>query len=136
MLSVSLFFCILQGQLGVLQDKIDHLERLLAENNEIIANIRDSVINLRETVKDGKMFPEGNMSQGDLELLPPAPVLLPIHSEDCMFAARTYSKAADGVQVQKKEVLRLGGPIDCHGSMIIFLLLGHTAQNLPCQYLI
>ncbi len=101
MLSVSLFFCILQGQLGVLQDKIDHLERLLAENNEIIANIRDSVINLKETVKDGKMFPEGNMSQGDLELLPAAPVLLPIHPEDCQFAARTYSKAAD-VQVQKK----------------------------------
>uniref|UniRef100_A0A672KBT0 Alpha-mannosidase n=1 Tax=Sinocyclocheilus grahami TaxID=75366 RepID=A0A672KBT0_SINGR len=75
------------GQLGILQDKIDHLERLLAENNEIIGNIRDSVINLRETVKDGKMFPEGNMSQGDLELLPPAPALLPIHSEDCQFAS-------------------------------------------------
>uniref|UniRef100_A0A672KGM8 Alpha-mannosidase n=1 Tax=Sinocyclocheilus grahami TaxID=75366 RepID=A0A672KGM8_SINGR len=87
------------GQLGILQDKIDHLERLLAENNEIIGNIRDSVINLRETVKDGKMFPEGNMSQGDLELLPPAPALLPIHSEDCQFAARTYSKTADGVQM-------------------------------------
>uniref|UniRef100_A0A8C1RFR6 Mannosidase, alpha, class 2A, member 1 n=1 Tax=Cyprinus carpio TaxID=7962 RepID=A0A8C1RFR6_CYPCA len=87
------------GQLGILQDKIDHLERLLAENNEIIANIRDSVINLRETVKDGKMFPEGSMSQGNRELLPPAPALLPIHSEDCQFAARTYSKAADGVQM-------------------------------------
>uniref|UniRef100_A0A671SAX7 Alpha-mannosidase n=1 Tax=Sinocyclocheilus anshuiensis TaxID=1608454 RepID=A0A671SAX7_9TELE len=87
------------GQLGILQDKIDHLERLLAENNEIIANIRDSVINLRETVKDGKMFPEGNMSQGNVELLPPAPALLPIHSEDCQFAAQTYSKAADGVQM-------------------------------------
>uniref|UniRef100_A0A8C1PXU6 Mannosidase, alpha, class 2A, member 1 n=1 Tax=Cyprinus carpio TaxID=7962 RepID=A0A8C1PXU6_CYPCA len=45
----------------------NHLERLLAENNEIIANIRDSVINLRETVKDGKMFPEGSMSQGNRE---------------------------------------------------------------------
>uniref|UniRef100_A0A672K4W8 Alpha-mannosidase n=1 Tax=Sinocyclocheilus grahami TaxID=75366 RepID=A0A672K4W8_SINGR len=76
--------------LGILQDKIDHLERLLAENNEIIGNIRDSVINLRETVKDGKMFPEGNMSQGDLELLPPAPALLPIHSEDCQFAPRGH----------------------------------------------
>uniref|UniRef100_A0A671SCC4 Alpha-mannosidase n=1 Tax=Sinocyclocheilus anshuiensis TaxID=1608454 RepID=A0A671SCC4_9TELE len=65
----------------------NHLERLLAENNEIIANIRDSVINLRETVKDGKMFPEGNMSQGNVELLPPAPALLPIHSEDCQFAS-------------------------------------------------
>uniref|UniRef100_A0A673LJF1 Alpha-mannosidase n=1 Tax=Sinocyclocheilus rhinocerous TaxID=307959 RepID=A0A673LJF1_9TELE len=75
------------GPLGILQDKIDHLERLLAENNEIIANIRDSVINLRETVKDGKMFPEGNMSQGDVELLLPAPALLPIHSEDCQFAS-------------------------------------------------
>jgi len=95
----TIFSLFLQGQLGILQDKIDHLERLLAENNDIIANIRDSVINLRETVKVGKMFPEGNMSQGVLELLPPAPALIPIHSEDCQFAARTYSKAADGVQV-------------------------------------
>uniref|UniRef100_A0A8C2DMJ3 Alpha-mannosidase n=1 Tax=Cyprinus carpio TaxID=7962 RepID=A0A8C2DMJ3_CYPCA len=98
--SKGMFLCFsVQGQLGILQDKIDHLERLLAENNEIIGNIRDSVINLRETVKDGKMFPEGGMSQGNGELLPPAPALLPIHSEDCQFAARTYSKAADGVQM-------------------------------------
>ncbi|XP_026068253.1 alpha-mannosidase 2-like [Carassius auratus] len=100
-----------KGQLGILQDKIDHLERLLAENNEIIANIRDSVINLRDTVKDGKMFPEGNMSQGNWELLPPAPALLPIHSEDCQFAAQTYSKAADGVQMlDVYDLLRFDNP--------------------------
>ncbi|XP_051529758.1 alpha-mannosidase 2-like isoform X1 [Myxocyprinus asiaticus] len=87
------------GQLGILQDKIDHLERLLAQNNEIIANIRDSVINLRESVKEGKVFPEGNISQGISELLTPAPALLPIDSEDCQFAAWTYSKSADGVQM-------------------------------------
>uniref|UniRef100_A0A8C7R2A1 Alpha-mannosidase n=1 Tax=Oncorhynchus mykiss TaxID=8022 RepID=A0A8C7R2A1_ONCMY len=39
--------------LSILQGKIDRLERLLAENNEIITNIRDSVINLKESVKDG-----------------------------------------------------------------------------------
>ncbi|XP_073716910.1 alpha-mannosidase 2 [Misgurnus anguillicaudatus] len=87
------------GQLNILQDKIDHLERLLAENNEIIGNIRDSVINLRETVKDGKAYPEKNISKGISDLLPPAPVKLPIESEDCQFAERLYSKAADGVQM-------------------------------------
>ncbi|XP_065140174.1 alpha-mannosidase 2 [Paramisgurnus dabryanus] len=87
------------SQLNILQDKIDHLERLLAENNEIIGNIRDSVINLKETVKDGKAYPERNISQGISELLPPAPVMLPIESEDCQFAERVYSKAADGVQM-------------------------------------
>lgn len=99
------------GQIGILQDKIDHLERLLAENNEIIGNIRDSVINLRETVKDGKMFPEANMSQGNLELLPPAPALLPILSDDCQFAGQTYSKAADGVQMlDVYDLLRFDNP--------------------------
>uniref|UniRef100_A0A673XSD9 Alpha-mannosidase n=1 Tax=Salmo trutta TaxID=8032 RepID=A0A673XSD9_SALTR len=41
--------------LSILQGKIDRLERLLAENNEIITNIRDSVINLKESVKDGNI---------------------------------------------------------------------------------
>ena len=53
-----------QGQLSILQEKIDHLERLLAENNEIISNIRDSVINLSESVEDGPRGSPGNASQG------------------------------------------------------------------------
>ncbi|XP_051978697.1 alpha-mannosidase 2-like [Xyrauchen texanus] len=99
------------GQLGILQDKIDQLERLLAENNEIIANIRDSVINLRENVKEGKVFPEGNISLVISELLPSSPVLIPIDSEDCQFAARTYSKAVDGVQMlDVYDLLRFDNP--------------------------
>uniref|UniRef100_A0A6Q2XJH4 mannosyl-oligosaccharide 1,3-1,6-alpha-mannosidase n=1 Tax=Esox lucius TaxID=8010 RepID=A0A6Q2XJH4_ESOLU len=89
------------GQLSILQDKIDRLERLLAENNEIIANIRDSVINLKESVKDGRGGPDsGNMSQGPYpDLLVSPPLVLPIDSQDCQFAARQFSKPADGVQL-------------------------------------
>lgn len=86
--------------MSVLQDKIDHLERLLAENNEIITNIRDSVINLRESVKDGRRPVElGNFSQGSVELLPSPPLVIPIEAEDCQFSRRPYSKSTDGVQV-------------------------------------
>uniref|UniRef100_A0AAR2JZ81 Alpha-mannosidase n=1 Tax=Pygocentrus nattereri TaxID=42514 RepID=A0AAR2JZ81_PYGNA len=86
------------GQLGILQDKIDHLERLLAENNKIIANIRDSVINLRPSVKDGRGFLEaGNESQ--VLVVPSAPLIVPIDLEDCQFSSQTYSKAADTVQM-------------------------------------
>uniref|UniRef100_A0A8C7TE32 mannosyl-oligosaccharide 1,3-1,6-alpha-mannosidase n=1 Tax=Oncorhynchus mykiss TaxID=8022 RepID=A0A8C7TE32_ONCMY len=89
------------GQLSILQDKIDRLERLLSENNEIIANIRDSVINLKESVKDGRGgLDGGNMSQGPyLELLASPPLVLPIDSQDCQFATREFSKPADGVQL-------------------------------------
>uniref|UniRef100_A0A8C8MMT0 Alpha-mannosidase n=1 Tax=Oncorhynchus tshawytscha TaxID=74940 RepID=A0A8C8MMT0_ONCTS len=89
------------GQLSILQDKIDRLERLLSENNEIIANIRDSVINLKESVKDGRGgLDGGNMSQGHyLELLASPPLVLPIDSQDCQFATREFSKPADGVQL-------------------------------------
>uniref|UniRef100_A0A674BD51 mannosyl-oligosaccharide 1,3-1,6-alpha-mannosidase n=1 Tax=Salmo trutta TaxID=8032 RepID=A0A674BD51_SALTR len=89
------------GQLSILQDKIDRLERLLSENNEIIANIRDSVINLKESVMDGRGGLDGrNMSQGPyLELLALPPLVLPIDSQDCQFAAREFSKPADGVQL-------------------------------------
>ncbi|KAL6463650.1 hypothetical protein MHYP_G00280410 [Metynnis hypsauchen] len=86
------------GQFGILQDKIDHLERLLAENNKIIANIRDSVMNLRPSVKDGRGFLEaGNESQ--VLVLPSAPLIVPIDLEDCQFSSQTYSKAADTVQM-------------------------------------
>ncbi|XP_062334959.1 alpha-mannosidase 2 isoform X1 [Osmerus eperlanus] len=85
------------GQLSYLQDKIDHLERLLAENNEIIGNIRDSVINLKEQVKDGR---EGNVSQGTYpDLLPSPPLVLPVDPDDCRFASREVSKPAEGVQL-------------------------------------
>uniref|UniRef100_A0A8C7T6H0 Alpha-mannosidase n=1 Tax=Oncorhynchus mykiss TaxID=8022 RepID=A0A8C7T6H0_ONCMY len=94
-------FSISLGQLSILQDKIDRLERLLSENNEIIANIRDSVINLKESVKDGRGgLDGGNMSQGPyLELLASPPLVLPIDSQDCQFATREFSKPADGVQL-------------------------------------
>lgn len=86
------------GQLGILQDKVDHLEKLLSENNRIIANIRDSVLNLRKSVKGG--FSEsGNQSEALVDRLPSAPLKVPIASEDCRFSARTYSKAADSVQM-------------------------------------
>ncbi|XP_068781160.1 alpha-mannosidase 2 isoform X1 [Struthio camelus] len=89
-----------KGQLSILQEKIDHLERLLAENNEIISNIRDSVINLSESVKDGQRNPEAiNFSQGSLsELLPSASVLLAVDSEDCLFASKSRSQVS-GVQM-------------------------------------
>ncbi|XP_057257412.1 alpha-mannosidase 2-like isoform X2 [Pezoporus wallicus] len=89
-----------KGQLSILQEKIDHLERLLAENNEIISNIRDSVINLSESVKDGQKNPEAiNFSQGSVsELFPSASVLLAVDSEDCLFASKSGSHGS-GVQM-------------------------------------
>uniref|UniRef100_A0A8C9WQM8 Alpha-mannosidase n=1 Tax=Scleropages formosus TaxID=113540 RepID=A0A8C9WQM8_SCLFO len=87
------------GQLTILQEKIDHLERLLAENNEIISNIRDSVLDLSESVKDSKGSPEvGNQSRvGYPELLASPPLVIPIQQEDCHFAAKPYNKPADGM---------------------------------------
>ncbi|XP_041916273.1 alpha-mannosidase 2 [Alosa sapidissima] len=88
------------GQLSVLQDKIDHLERLLAENNEIITNIRDSIIKITDSVKDGRRAVDsGNFSQGPAEMLPSPPLVIPIDPEDCQFSTRPYSKSADGVQM-------------------------------------
>lgn len=100
-LTILIKFVFFQGQLSILQDKIDHLERLLAENNEIISNIRDSVINLSESVKDGQRNPEAmNISRGSLsQLLPSAPVLLPINKEDCQFASASSSQKSQ-VQVR------------------------------------
>lgn len=94
------FFPLPQGQLSILQEKIDHLERLLAENNEIISNIRDSVINLSESVKDGQKNPEAiNFSQGSVsEMFPSASALLAVDSEDCLFALKSGSHSP-GVQV-------------------------------------
>lgn len=89
-----------------MQEKIDHLERLLAENNEIISNIRDSVINLSESVKDGQKNPVTiNFSQGSqLDLFRSAPTLLSVDSEDCLFASKSGSHSSD-VQVSRMSFL-------------------------------
>uniref|UniRef100_A0A8C0FTW6 Alpha-mannosidase n=1 Tax=Bubo bubo TaxID=30461 RepID=A0A8C0FTW6_BUBBB len=72
----------------------------MAENNEIISNIRDSVINLSESVKDGQKNPEAiNFSQGSVsELFPSASVLPAVDSEDCLFASKSGSHGS-GVQM-------------------------------------
>uniref|UniRef100_A0A663MTN4 mannosyl-oligosaccharide 1,3-1,6-alpha-mannosidase n=1 Tax=Athene cunicularia TaxID=194338 RepID=A0A663MTN4_ATHCN len=72
----------------------------LAENNEIISNIRDSVINLSESVKDGQKNPEAiNFSQGSIsELFPSASVLPAVDSEDCLFASKSRNHGS-GVQM-------------------------------------
>ncbi|XP_006876984.1 PREDICTED: alpha-mannosidase 2-like [Chrysochloris asiatica] len=85
-----------QGQLSMLQEKIDHLERLLAENNEIISNIRDSVINLSGSVEDGPKSSQGNFSQGAgsrLRLSPQSS--LSIDPKDCLFASQSGSQNSD-----------------------------------------
>ncbi|XP_006886769.1 PREDICTED: alpha-mannosidase 2-like [Elephantulus edwardii] len=84
-----------QGQLSMLQEKIDHLERLLAENNEIISNIRDSVINLSESVEDGPKNSQGNFSQGAGSHLSSQQLSLPIDSKDCLFALQSGSQKSD-----------------------------------------
>ncbi|XP_077318426.1 alpha-mannosidase 2 [Lithobates pipiens] len=101
-----------KGQLSILQDKIDHLERLLAENNEIISNIRDSVINLSESVKDGQKNPEAiNFSRGSLSrLLPSAPVLLPINKEDCQFASAVSSQKSQVQMLDVYDILPFDNP--------------------------
>ncbi|XP_040842072.1 alpha-mannosidase 2 isoform X1 [Ochotona curzoniae] len=84
-----------QGQLSMLQEKIDHLERLLAENNEIISNIRDSVINLSESVDDGSKSSQGNFSQGAGPHLLPPQLPLQSHPADCLFASRSGRQHPD-----------------------------------------
>uniref|UniRef100_A0A452E7L3 Alpha-mannosidase n=1 Tax=Capra hircus TaxID=9925 RepID=A0A452E7L3_CAPHI len=85
-----------QGQLSMLQEKIDHLERLLAENNEIISNIRDSVINLSESVEDGTKNSKGNFSHGaGSPLLPAKRPPLAVDPGDCLFASQSGSHSPD-----------------------------------------
>ncbi|XP_036165526.1 alpha-mannosidase 2 isoform X1 [Myotis myotis] len=85
-----------QGQLSMLQEKIDHLEHLLAENNEIISNIRDSVINLSESVEDGPKSSQGNFSQrAGSPFLPSKKLSLTVDPEDCLFASQSGSQNAD-----------------------------------------
>uniref|UniRef100_A0A8C0GMU7 Alpha-mannosidase n=1 Tax=Chelonoidis abingdonii TaxID=106734 RepID=A0A8C0GMU7_CHEAB len=101
-----------KGQLSILQEKIDHLERLLAENNEIISNIRDSVINLSESVKDGQRNPEAvNFSQGSFsELLPSALVSLTIDPEDCSFASKSGSQDSNVQMLDVYNILPFDNP--------------------------
>ncbi|XP_053263598.1 alpha-mannosidase 2 [Podarcis raffonei] len=101
-----------QGQLSILQEKIDHLERLLAENNEIISNIRDSVINLSESVKDGQRTPEAiNFSQGNFsELSPLATMYLSVDPEDCQFASKSGSQASDVQMLDVYDILPFDNP--------------------------
>ncbi|XP_008578874.1 PREDICTED: alpha-mannosidase 2 [Galeopterus variegatus] len=84
-----------QGQLSMLQEKIDHLERLLAENNEIISNIRDSVINLSESVEDGPKSSQGNFSPGAGSHLLPSRLSLPVDAKDCLFASQSGGQNSD-----------------------------------------
>ncbi|KAB0386696.1 hypothetical protein FD755_001652 [Muntiacus reevesi] len=89
-------FCCILGQLSMLQEKIDHLERLLAENNEIISNIRDSVINLSESVEDGTKNSKGNFSHGaGSPLLPSKHSSLSVDPGDCLFASQSGSQSSD-----------------------------------------
>uniref|UniRef100_A0A8D0E1N9 Alpha-mannosidase n=1 Tax=Salvator merianae TaxID=96440 RepID=A0A8D0E1N9_SALMN len=101
-----------QGQLSILQEKIDHLERLLAENNEIISNIRDSVINLSESVKDGQRTPEViNFNQANFsDLSPLATGHLSIDPEDCQFALRSRSHASDVQMLDVYDILPFDNP--------------------------
>ncbi|XP_075458062.1 alpha-mannosidase 2 isoform X2 [Ascaphus truei] len=101
-----------KGQLSILQEKIDHLERLLAENNEIISNIRDSVINLSESVKDGPKNPEAiNVSRGSFSpFAPSAPAILPIHSEDCQFTSASSIQKSDVQMLDVYDILPFDNP--------------------------
>ncbi|KFO29859.1 alpha-mannosidase 2 [Fukomys damarensis] len=93
-----------QGQLSMLQEKIDHLERLLAENNEIISNIRDSVINLSESVEDGSKSSPGNFSQGAGSRFLPSQASLQVDPKDCLFVSQGGNQHPD---VQMLDVYNL-----------------------------
>ncbi|EGW04032.1 Alpha-mannosidase 2 [Cricetulus griseus] len=98
-----------QGQLSILQEKIDHLERLLAENNEIISNIRDSVINLSESVEDGPKGSPGNGSQGSAHLLSPQSALQ-ADPKDCLFAPLSGSQHPDVQMLDVYDLIPFDNP--------------------------
>ncbi|XP_036029588.1 alpha-mannosidase 2 [Onychomys torridus] len=97
-----------QGQLSILQEKIDHLERLLAENNEIISNIRDSVINLSESVDDGPKGPPGNGSQGSARLSSQS--ALQADPKDCVFASQSGTQRADVQMLDVYDLIPFDNP--------------------------
>ncbi|XP_052047863.1 alpha-mannosidase 2 [Apodemus sylvaticus] len=98
-----------QGQLSILQEKIDHLERLLAENNEIISNIRDSVINLSESVDDGPRGSPGNGSQGSTHLHSPQ-LALQADPKDCLFASQSGSQHRDVQMLDVYDLIPFDNP--------------------------
>ncbi|XP_067885903.1 alpha-mannosidase 2 isoform X2 [Heterodontus francisci] len=100
------------AQLSILHEKIDHLERLLAENNEIISNIRDSVINLSESVKDSQGDLEAsNSSKGFFsELFGYSSSVIPIEPEDCQFASKGYTKASNLQMLDIYNILPFDNP--------------------------
>lgn len=99
-----------QGQLSMLQEKIDHLERLLAENNEIISNIRDSVINLSESVEDGSRSLQGNFSQGAGSRFLPAQSSLQVDPKDCLFASQRGSQHPDVQMLDVYDLIPFDNP--------------------------
>ncbi|XP_063309707.1 alpha-mannosidase 2 [Pelobates fuscus] len=101
-----------KGQLSLLQEKIDNLERLLAENNEIITNIRETVINLSESVKDGQKNPEAiNFSNGSYsQLFPSAPAILPISNEDCQFSSASGGQKSNVQMLDVYKILPFDNP--------------------------
>ncbi|XP_059825489.1 alpha-mannosidase 2 [Hypanus sabinus] len=100
-----------KGQLSILHEKIDHLEQLLAENNEIISNIRDSVINLSKSVKDG---PVGIAASNSSQILASeffgVPVVIPIEPEDCQFASKVYTEASNIQMLDIYKILPFDNP--------------------------
>lgn len=100
-----------KGQLSILHEKIDHLEQLLAENNEIISNIRDSVINLSKSVKDGPVgIPASNSSQSLASEFLGVPVVIPIEPEDCQFASKVYTEASNIQMLDIYKILPFDNP--------------------------
>ncbi|XP_074138044.1 alpha-mannosidase 2 [Sminthopsis crassicaudata] len=102
-----------QAQLSILQEKIDHLERLLAENNEIISNIRDSVINLSESVKDDQKSPQNNnnVSQGSIsDLMPSVLTSFLKEPEDCSFASESGNQNSDVQMLNVYSLLPFDNP--------------------------
>ncbi|XP_055000954.1 alpha-mannosidase 2 [Sorex araneus] len=100
-----------QGQLVMLQQKIDHLERLLAENNEIISNIRDSVINLSESVEDGSRSSQGNISRGaGPPPLPSKSLGLPVSPEECLFATQSNSQSREVQMLNVYNIIPFDNP--------------------------
>ncbi|XP_072137479.1 alpha-mannosidase 2 isoform X2 [Mobula birostris] len=100
-----------KGQLSILHEKIDHLEQLLAENNEIISNIRDSVINLSKSVKDGPVGIEAsNSSQRLASEFLGVSVVIPIEPEDCQFASKVYTEASNIQMLDIYKILPFDNP--------------------------